>query len=224
MESRRDELANPAISTIGEHATVTTGQCLDVGSSVVNGIVSIAWATTRDGDDAQVAAADEDLGVARPPVVLGLCRDVMIARRDKRSVDDPGATSVEIDNVTKQRCKPPHDVGDDAMGLRARDGEHRGELAQGEVRAKARAPDHDAAFERQRPRTATSRGLPESVHDIGERTRRQAGEHRRGVGHVERDVTGARYDQVWRRGVSGSGHAGRTRPRRGSAVPRTASR
>jgi hypothetical protein len=58
----------------------------------------------------------------------------MISRRHQRPVDDPRMTSIEVGwRGEHERSEAPHDVGDDAMRLRGRDAEHRGELAHGEV-------------------------------------------------------------------------------------------
>ena len=84
-----DELADATIAAVGKHASVTAGQHLDLGVAVMDRIVSIARSAADDRDDAEVRAADEDLCVARPAVVLGLGRGVVIAGRHERAVDNP---------------------------------------------------------------------------------------------------------------------------------------
>jgi hypothetical protein len=86
---RRDELGDSAVSTVGEHATMLLAKRLDVRSAVVHRVVAVAWATCDRVDDSQIAPADQDLGVARPAVVLGTGRPSMVAGRDQRAIDHP---------------------------------------------------------------------------------------------------------------------------------------
>jgi hypothetical protein len=101
------------------------------------------------------SAPDEDLGVARPSVVFGLGCDAVIARRHERSIDDPRAAPIQrCTHRRHDRCDSLNHVSDDAMCLRARDGEHGCELAHGEVGAQARAGDDDTLLKRECPRPA----------------------------------------------------------------------
>jgi hypothetical protein len=83
----------------------------------------------------------------------------MIARRNQRAVDDPQGTSIAERPVVGKRGETWDQIGQDAMYLRRRDGEHRSELAKGEVGAQLDANDEQPARERQRPRaTSTTLG------------------------------------------------------------------
>lgn len=86
---RRDELENSAIPTVGEHATMLPTHGFEVTATVMDWIVAVAGPAAADGDHVQVRSADEDLGIARPTVVLGLRRDGVIAHRDQGAVQDP---------------------------------------------------------------------------------------------------------------------------------------
>jgi len=82
----------------------------------------------------------------------------VVARRDERAVDDPAPSVIRIDRGCEQASEAWDQIRHDAMDLRLRDVQHRGELAQGEVGAKTRADDRQATLERRRPR-ATAPGL-----------------------------------------------------------------
>lgn len=84
-----NELGHAAIAAIGKDAPVLLAQRLEHRASVVNRIVAVAWATRGRCDDSQIGSPDEDLCIARPPVVLRLRGPRMIARWDERAIDDP---------------------------------------------------------------------------------------------------------------------------------------
>jgi len=83
-EDGGDELLDTAIAAIGEHAPVSAARTLDHRSSVEHRIVAVAGASELGGHHVEVRAADEDLRIARPPVVLGLRRGRMVPRRGAR--------------------------------------------------------------------------------------------------------------------------------------------
>jgi hypothetical protein len=88
-EDRRDELWNAAVAAVGKDSLVVSAYGLDAGLSIVNDIVAISWTAGSHGDHAQIGAADDDLRVARPAVILRLGRYPVITRRYEGSVDDP---------------------------------------------------------------------------------------------------------------------------------------
>lgn len=63
-EDRRDELGHAAVAAIGQNAPVVLAERLDRGATVVDGIVAIARSPGGRRDDAEVAAASQDLSVA----------------------------------------------------------------------------------------------------------------------------------------------------------------
>jgi hypothetical protein len=67
---RSDELRYASIATVREDATMERAQGLDGRASVMDWIVAIARAAGHRGYDPEVTPADQDLGVARIPVVL----------------------------------------------------------------------------------------------------------------------------------------------------------
>lgn len=146
---RGDELRHSAIAAIGEHTPVLLTSALDLGAAVMNRIVSVAGSTSGDRDHVQIGATDEDLRVARPAVALGLRGDAVIARGYEGAIDDPRLAAIATHRRGgNERGDSFHDIGDDALRLRSRDGKHRRELSHGEVRAQARARDHDPLLER----------------------------------------------------------------------------
>ncbi len=90
----RHELVDATVSAVGEDPPVLSTQDLDRGAAVMNGVVAVSWSAARDRDDAAIVVRDQDLDVARPTVVLGRCRHRVIARRDERTVEDPGPAEV----------------------------------------------------------------------------------------------------------------------------------
>ena len=60
----RDELGDAAVATVGQNAPMLSAQSLDVRVPVMDDIVAMARTAAGRGDDAQIAAAREDLGVA----------------------------------------------------------------------------------------------------------------------------------------------------------------
>jgi hypothetical protein len=90
-KQRRHQLANATIATVGERATVFSTELLDARATVMQRIVAVARPASGRRDDPEVAPTDQDLRVARPPVVFRLRGARMIARRDQRPVDDPRA-------------------------------------------------------------------------------------------------------------------------------------
>jgi hypothetical protein len=111
----------------------------------MNGVVAVARATTRDGDDATVAMADEDLEVAGPSIGLGVRGVAVVARWHERAVDDPRAAPITERAGREKRRDARHEVCHDPVHLRDRHPEHGGELADGQVRAQARACDDHAS-------------------------------------------------------------------------------
>jgi hypothetical protein len=130
-----DELGDAAVAAVCEHAAVTAAQLLDDAAPVVHRIVAVAGTSTGDGDDAPVGVTDEDLQVARPAIGLRLGCGTVIARRHEGAIDDPGATAVAPWAAAQERREAWDQIGDDAVHLRGRHAEHRGELAQGQVGA-----------------------------------------------------------------------------------------
>jgi hypothetical protein len=63
-EDRCDQLVDAAVTAVGQDASVEAAECLDRGAAVVHRIVAIAGATGGRGDDAEIAAARQDLGIA----------------------------------------------------------------------------------------------------------------------------------------------------------------
>ncbi len=55
----------------------------------MDGVVAVARPAAVNGDDEQVGASGQDLGVAGVPVVLGLARDITVAGGDERPVNSP---------------------------------------------------------------------------------------------------------------------------------------
>jgi hypothetical protein len=93
-KQRRHQLADATIATVGEHATLFSTQGLDPRATVVHRIVAVAGPAGGRRDDPEVTPTDQDLRIARPPVVLRLHRVRVIARRDQRPVDHPRLASV----------------------------------------------------------------------------------------------------------------------------------
>src|SRR5437868_4389624 len=71
-EDRRDQFGHTAIASVSQHASMPSTQSLDDRGAVMHRIVAVAGTASTDRDDAQITTADEDLRVARPPVVLRL--------------------------------------------------------------------------------------------------------------------------------------------------------
>src|SRR5262249_22563196 len=88
VKDRGDELADSAISAVGEHATVVLADRLDDRPSVVHGIVSVARSARERRYDLSVRMPDNELRVARPAVVLRTRSLVVIAGRHQRSFED----------------------------------------------------------------------------------------------------------------------------------------
>ena len=86
---RCDELGDAAITAIGQDAAMLPAQHLDRRATVMDGIVAVTRPACRGGDDLEIAPLDEDLRVARPPVVLRGCGSAMVTRRDERAIDHP---------------------------------------------------------------------------------------------------------------------------------------
>ena len=79
-EGRDDELGHATVASVGEYASVHSTQTLDLGPAIVNWIVAIARPSCSDGDDTQVATADQDLRIARPAVVFRVGGSAVISR------------------------------------------------------------------------------------------------------------------------------------------------
>lgn len=142
-KSRSDELADPTIGTIGEHAPVAPAEDLDHGSAVVDRIVAIARTARTDRDDAPIPATNQDLGIGRVTVVLGLRGPVVVSRRDQGAIDDPGPSAIER-WICEQRREPRRHVRDDAVDAGPGQAGDRGELPDGEVGPQRRAREGDA--------------------------------------------------------------------------------
>ena len=95
-KSRREQLRDATVSTIGEHPTVMATQRLDLGVTIVDDVVAISGAATGNPEDAEVASSYQNLHVARPAVVLGFSGRGMVAGRDQRPVDDPGRAPIDV--------------------------------------------------------------------------------------------------------------------------------
>src|SRR5882672_9008664 len=67
---RRDELGDSAIATVGKDAPMLLAERLDVRAAIVHRAVAVAGTIRGDGDDPQIASADDNLRVAGPAVVL----------------------------------------------------------------------------------------------------------------------------------------------------------
>lgn len=116
LEARRDELAHAPVATIGEHAAVPPGTAFRpviVGNERSRcGCRGHHWQPRRSG----VTAPDEDLDVARPPIVLRLRDRSVIARRDGvPSTIHARRRSRAI--ARSKSCEARCEVGDDAMDL-----------------------------------------------------------------------------------------------------------
>ena len=130
-KARRTQLLDAAIAAIGEHTSMRPTEGLDWRVSVVNWIVAVARAAGDGRHDRQVTATDQELGIARPAVVLGPGSTTMISCRDERSIEHPGGAAI----VEQGYCgrEPRRHRGNDPMHRgpwNARDG---GELAEGQV-------------------------------------------------------------------------------------------
>ena len=88
------QLVDAAIAAIGQDSSMGAAERLDGRPSVVNRIVAVSGAARFGGDDGEVASANQDLGVARPAVVLGLRRAAVIAGRDEGSVENPRESTI----------------------------------------------------------------------------------------------------------------------------------
>ncbi len=64
------KLGYAAIATVGQHTFVVLAQLFYGRASVVNRIISVAGSTGDGLDDVEVSPTDENLGVARPSIVL----------------------------------------------------------------------------------------------------------------------------------------------------------
>ena len=97
---------------------------LDVRVSVVNDVVAIARASGLDRNDTEISAPNDDLGVARPAVVLGLGGGLVIAGGHERPVDDPRPPSIWIDGSVQEAAEARDQIREDPMclGLRDREG------------------------------------------------------------------------------------------------------
>ncbi len=127
----------------------------DDRAAVVNGVVAIPRAATCNGDDGPVIVAHENLHVARPAIVLGFGCSAVITRRHQCAVDDPRSSKIAALGLLEDRCQARYEVGDDALYLRLRDRDDRGELAHGQVGPKAHARHDDSLLQRRGPRPAT---------------------------------------------------------------------
>lgn len=58
-KSRDDELGDASVATIGKYATMVLAQGLDGRASIMNGIITIARSTSRDGYDVEIGAPHE---------------------------------------------------------------------------------------------------------------------------------------------------------------------
>lgn len=85
----RDELGDAAIAAVGKDSAMALAELLDERAAVVDRIVAIPGSARGAGDDAEVAASDQDLRIARVPVVLRFRSTRVIAGRNQRPVDDP---------------------------------------------------------------------------------------------------------------------------------------
>ena len=169
LEDGGDELLDPPIAAVGEDASVVLAQALDDRATVEHRIVAVAGASALGGDHVEVRTTDEDLRIARPPVVLGFRSGRVVTRRNQRPIDDPGPPAIRLAPARQQRGDTRADVDDDAMGLRAGDLEHGGELAHGQIGAQTRATDRDPALEWKRPGPAAPmQGAAELADHCGE--------------------------------------------------------
>jgi hypothetical protein len=82
-------IGDAAVAAVGERATMPLAERRDARAAVVHGVVAVAWTTRGGGDDPQIASADENLCIARPPVVLRTSRTSMVSGRDQRAIDHP---------------------------------------------------------------------------------------------------------------------------------------
>jgi hypothetical protein len=154
-ESRRDELVDASIATVGKDASVHRAELLDDAIAIVNDIVAVAGATATNSDDFEIAS-DDDLEVAAPSVVLRLGSDSVITRGHERPIDDPSRTPVDP-WLGETRRQARNEIIDHAMHLRLGELEHVSELANGEVHLQ-RSPDHhEPLAQRARPGSATPR-------------------------------------------------------------------
>lgn len=94
-EDRRPKLGDSAIAAVCEDATVLLTEPLDARAAVVDGVVAISWAAAADRKDPKISAAHQHLDVARPAVVLGFRRRLVIACRQERAVNNPGLASID---------------------------------------------------------------------------------------------------------------------------------
>lgn len=92
----------------------------------------------------------------------------MIAGWHQRAVDDPRFASVAQTWLHGERCDLRRHRRDDAVGGGSGDGEARGELADGEVRAQRGAREQDAPTARARPRAAPTRFGAETLEEHGQ--------------------------------------------------------
>jgi hypothetical protein len=158
-EHRRDQLRDAAVATVGEDAPMASANGLDVRVSVVNDIVAIARTAGCDGNHAQIGAANDELGVARPPLVLRLGGGVVITRGNECPVDDPRPPTISIDRGVEQCCETRSQVRKDSMHLRLRDRERRSELADREMSSQRAARHDDPDTERPLPRATAPASL-----------------------------------------------------------------
>ncbi len=161
------KLGYAAIATVGQHTFVVLAQLFYGRASVVNRIISVAGSTGDGLDDVEVSPTDENLGVARPSIVLRFGSVAVVAGWHERSIDDPRFATIPwcTRGASRQLSRT---ASDHPMCCRLRDPEDRGELAYRQVRAQGDARDHDALSERARPRAASSWPFGDAVEDGGE--------------------------------------------------------
>jgi hypothetical protein len=175
-KGRRDELGHATIAAVGEDASVPLAQDLDLGPPIVDWIVAIPGAARNRRKDREITTTHQYLCVAGVTVVLGLRGMRVVPRWNQRSVDDPRPAPVMTTRPADERSKSRCDRRDDPMRRRLRDLEHRGELANRQVRSQRDAGDQHSVTKRARPRSSTSALGWKSAHHERELTAVDRGE------------------------------------------------
>jgi hypothetical protein len=94
-KDRCDELCNATVAAVGEHTPMPLTEHLDLRTTVVDWIVTIARTARGSRDDLEVTTTHQHLCIAGVTVVLRLCRMRVVPR-------SPRTTPVTVSNIVEE--------------------------------------------------------------------------------------------------------------------------